>query len=622
MADNLFALPPSIALRIGVTGHRPSKLPPQSEGPLRATVAGIFGIVSEAARKAEDDYAAGGVGAGKAASKLVVISSLAEGSDRLVAEAGLAANFKLQAVLPFDRAEYVRDFATPGSRARFEQLLADADAVFELPGMANERARAYEAAGFVMLSNIDLLIAIWDGQEAAGIGGTEQIVGHAVAAGLPIVWIDPGNPAAIRLSWSPPAELPPASASARPQEAFRPTSDAAIATAVGQIIALPKKPAAREALQTYVGETERRWNLCPWYSLLLRVFAGRELRRSDFRLPSPLSDTRNQWDEYLKMLPHDRTLHPAIERILVPAFSAADHLAVYYSLVYRSTYVFNFGAAAFAVALALAGMFTGNAWEKSWYVAAELTVIVAILITWHRGNTRQWHRRWLEYRRLADSLRQLRILAPIASEGPVDRPGRKFGVDEEDWVDWYVWSLRRRLPLPDRAVDADYLQAIRRIVRSTEIAEQIRYHIGTPERLGNAQRIEMLDHRLHASGTALLGLTAACCGLFVILVWFGILDRTHSDSEEVRHVFTFLSAVFPTFGAALGAIRVQGDFKTVAEQSKRTAARLAAIDGILAVEPVSFARLADRIEKTSDVMMSDLLEWQTVFRTRPLTPPA
>ena len=122
------------------------------------------------------------------------MSSLAEGSDRLVAEAGLAGGYVLEAVLPFARAEYARDFATPESLAAFERLLGHAVAVFELNGDAGERSRAYEAAGFVMLANVDLLIAIWDGEEAAGVGGTAQIVSRAIADGIPVIRLDPQNP--------------------------------------------------------------------------------------------------------------------------------------------------------------------------------------------------------------------------------------------------------------------------------------------------------------------------------------------------------------------------------------------------------------------------------------------
>ena len=60
---------------------------------------------------------------------------------RLVAEAGLAAGYSLEAVLPFARAEYSLDFATPDSRSTFEQLLGRASAVFELDGVSEEVAK-------------------------------------------------------------------------------------------------------------------------------------------------------------------------------------------------------------------------------------------------------------------------------------------------------------------------------------------------------------------------------------------------------------------------------------------------------------------------------------------------
>ena len=85
---------------------------------------------------------------------------------------------------------------------------------------------------------------------------------------------------------------------------------------------------------------------------------------------------------------------------------------------------------------------------------------------------------------------------------------------------------------------------------------------------------------------------------------------------------TFLTALLPTLGAALGAIHAQGEFKTLAEQSARTAKRLAAIGTILSEEEPSYARMVDRVGKTSDVLMAELREWHTIFRTRPLALPA
>ena len=221
--------PSSPGLRIGVSGHRvPPKLPEESEAPLRAHIDRILAAIAATARKTNS------------ASPLVIVSSLAEGSDRIVAAAGLAAGYALQVILPFARVEYERDFETPMSRSEFEDLLARAGEVVELGGDAEERPRAYEAAGLFMLANIDVLIAIWDGAVAAGIGGTAQIVERAIADGTVVVWIEPSHPNAIQISW-PGSGAGLAGATADLKNTFRPADVPTIARAVEKILASPKQ---------------------------------------------------------------------------------------------------------------------------------------------------------------------------------------------------------------------------------------------------------------------------------------------------------------------------------------------------------------------------------------------
>ena len=553
-----------------MSGHRlPPKLPKESEAPIRALVDRILATVRDTTREAENSYqtvlARADAGfdpplTGSAvAGKFVIVSSVAEGADRIVAEAGHAAGFALEVVLPFGRAEYAGDFETQASKAHYEQLLGRAAAVFELNGDAKERPRAYEAAGLVMLANIDLLIAIWDGEEAAGIGGTAQIVSRAIGGGIPVVWIEPARPNAMKLSWPSPGKIPPANA--RPEETFRSADEAELAKAIAEIVAPPKQDEARNSLKLYLGEKERRWNFCPWYPLLLWAYGVRPLRWGDFHLAPALTASTAEWDDYLTILPGDRAQRPAIEKILLPAFAAADHIAVYYSHVYRSSYVFNFFFAAVAVALALGGIFIHDPDVKASLVGIELAVIAAILATWWYGHRKQSHQRWLDYRRLAECLRHLRIFAPIGAEGSVDRPRRSLDVDEEDWVNWYAWTLRRLLPLPDRAVDDDYVKRVRDAVRKSEIEGQINFH------KANITRMNKLDRRIHRTGVSLFLMTAALCALFVCLVWSGMLrDIEHSTRDLILSAFTFVTALFPTLGGAFGAIHVQGDFKTVAEE--------------------------------------------------------
>jgi len=219
--------PSSPSLRIGVSGHRvPPKLPEESEAPLRVLIDRMLAAIAAAARKANT------------AGALVILSALAEGSDRIVAAAGLAAGFALQAVLPFEKAEYERDFDTPMSRREFEELLGRACDVFELDGAADERPRAYEAAGLFMLANIDVLIAIWDGGVAAGIGGTAQIVERAIADGIAVVWIEPSHPNAMQISW-PGSGAAPAGATAGLKNTFHPADVPTMARAVEDILTSP-----------------------------------------------------------------------------------------------------------------------------------------------------------------------------------------------------------------------------------------------------------------------------------------------------------------------------------------------------------------------------------------------
>jgi len=217
--------PSSPSLHIGVSGHRvPPKLPEDSEAPLRVLIDRMLAAIAAAARKAN--------------TAPVIVSSLAEGSDRIVAAAGLAAGFALQAVLPLEKAEYERDFETQMSRSEFEELLARAGDVFELDGNAHERPRAYEVAGLFMLANIDVLIAIWDGAVAAGIGGTAKIVERAVADGIAVVWIEPSHPNAMQISW-PGSGATPGGATAGLKNTFRPADVQTMARVVEEILTSP-----------------------------------------------------------------------------------------------------------------------------------------------------------------------------------------------------------------------------------------------------------------------------------------------------------------------------------------------------------------------------------------------
>lgn len=169
-------------LSVGITGHR--SLPQADLALLKQQIHDILAQV----RSVGESLNPGAT--------FRLISPLAEGADRLAAEAGRALHFELHAPLPFSAAEYADDFRhDPHSLSHFWEL-HDQVAVqtYPLPGRRSRPEAAYLAVGLKVLEMSDVLIAVWDGQPARGAGGTGDIVRRAVAAGMLVLWVQAAAP--------------------------------------------------------------------------------------------------------------------------------------------------------------------------------------------------------------------------------------------------------------------------------------------------------------------------------------------------------------------------------------------------------------------------------------------
>ena len=119
------------------------------------------------------------------ADPIVVISALAEGADRVVVDRVLARPpATLHAILPLPVEDYRTDF--PATAAQFDRYLALASEIDIAQVGGGDRDEAYEAAGRRMVEASDVVVAVWDGQPAAGRGGTAEIVEYAGTLGVDV----------------------------------------------------------------------------------------------------------------------------------------------------------------------------------------------------------------------------------------------------------------------------------------------------------------------------------------------------------------------------------------------------------------------------------------------------
>ena len=114
-------------------------------------------------------------------SELVMLNSLAEGADLLCAEAALALNIPLIAVLPFERERYALDFSEAGhavfaSCCEHTRSLFIAPPTEAVPPDGLTRAFCFRQAGIYVASHSHVLLALWDGKP-----GTEAACGTADA---------------------------------------------------------------------------------------------------------------------------------------------------------------------------------------------------------------------------------------------------------------------------------------------------------------------------------------------------------------------------------------------------------------------------------------------------------
>lgn len=118
---------------------------------------------------------------------IIGVTSLAVGADQLFAQAVLDCAGIIQVIVPCQ--EYIKAFE-PAGQVEYERLLSKATSI-EVLSMVTCNEDAYFLAGKKVIDTSDLIIAVWNGKPAAGLGGTADAVEYARFQGKQYIHVNP-----------------------------------------------------------------------------------------------------------------------------------------------------------------------------------------------------------------------------------------------------------------------------------------------------------------------------------------------------------------------------------------------------------------------------------------------
>jgi hypothetical protein len=583
---------PRLALTLGVTGHRLTRAATAEDGgaaPRPFDIASVAKALEAAFAAAAAGLAAIGAEARASFSEappiMTLISSLAEGADRIAARAALDAGFALDVVLPCPAPIYAQTFVDDASREAFASLSARARATLILPlagdsaAPLDERLPAtFEAAGLTMLAQSDILVAVWDGKPADGRGGTGQIVEEAARRGAPVIVVDPKD-GATRLLW---VEEP---------------ADAATARRALDIAPRPLTPALAELIARIVGPplaAEERAGLRRYFAC--RVGADASRRASYVFDGRDLEAPRAQWPHVSAAVGESATNRTAAKRY-AQALLAAEDVAQRHAGAYRRLFL----ASSAATVLASAFVASAARFHELHLIAAAfefLTVaLVGGLVLF--ATRRRWHHQWFEARELAE---RLRVVAPAWLLGAWPSHLKPA---QAAWPGWCARAVARELPLFAGEI-GDLTGEIRDILAAL-VDEQFAYHVA------NAERLERRDHVFEGIG---IGLLAASLVNNAVYFAVRLFDAPGLESYES---WGLAAAIFlPAVATAAYGVRLFGDYEDLARRSRRTAAALHALQARM-VGALDLRALRGVAEAATLAMLSDLDAWRVAVESRRLS---
>lgn len=585
-------------VRIGVTGHREfirssGLTGPELESLRRVVTHLIRSAVREVLRELDGRLA-------NTPHRYTVISPLAEGADRIVAQEVLAwpgnpdatsvLGSNLECCLPMPEAEYLNTFTGGADSPReYTDLRRAAAHVTLLPQVAeaDEERRAklsFRAAGRYVVDHCDVLIAVWDGKPG-DIGGTGEAVTYARQNGCALYWIRQPRDFGWPRDWL------------RHVEAIR--------------NCILWKQDARQLGRSFYSGYLRHCLLRRENSSAPVFISWGQLNayNSEDRTPDS-GDVARRYQELLGFI-EDPTFAAYFENHLqdqlvchlLPHLSEATALASRYQRQYMGTGTALYILAATAVTtVALITIFSPQHHRLFWLEVAQVSALLTLLL-W--SNHFEWHRKWIDYRFLAERLRAAVFLNVAGMECDVsDTPAFLALSDRPElWMSAAFAAIWARLSRGDCGTP-DCLLHMRRFAQRAWLEDQITWY------QDRSTALKRTDHLLARTGETLFGLT-------LLAALFHALGFGHDTIWP--KVLAASAVILPSAGAACSGIRIYREFRRNAERYKNLAAYLSVLNFQLD-KATDLKTIQDILREADHAMLREHQGWRAVIGIPPPPP--
>lgn len=557
-------------LVIGVTGHR--DLVPGEIDELREKITGLF-----------DDLRCRFPN-----TPIRLMSALAEGADRLAAQAALDANVELQAVLPMPADSYRSDFHSAESRAEFDALYDKAEAL-NLPvtdpqhhlddSRGGGRDVAYANAGMFISAHCHILLALWDGVEDSGMGGTAQIIYFQHYDRLPGI------------------------AESVPRSSLFLTDDES--DLVYHICCSRQRPARENHCD--IAPLETRWfttdpdnpTLVEMPPRYVRVFN----RTDEFNSDITHYLRTNEVPTSTQYMPPATKTKEAAERIghyLRISDLLADHFQDRITVTLRATYTL-------AVLAGLAFLLFSELIGLQSMIFVFLASLFAGILLADVARRRQWHRKYLDYRVLAEGLRVqfYWAVASIHGKGQTKFAYDNFLRQRDMELGWIRNVMRVAGVLSDSQAPSHEQAALQYVIR---------HWIGDEEHSGQLDyyRTKATQRARSNKYADLLSKTCLWSGIFIAGILAIFLRQI---DEDTRMVLIILMGILPLVAGVAESYSQRKANRELTKQYQFMA-RVFANAGRRLDEASDDEERREVLQGLGDAALSEHAEWTLIHRER------